>query len=76
MEKFTTPLSLVIDAILVAAFSVFMFFVIRPHVQTENPLFIVIWGGGATACMTGVFWLSIQMFRVVLRAQLAAKRAK
>jgi len=26
------------------------------------------------ACMTGVFWLCIQMFRVVLRAQLAARK--
>lgn len=76
MEKFTTPLSLVIDAILVIAFFVFMFFVIRPHVQSENPLFIAIWGGGSAACMSGVFWLAIQMFRVVFRAQREARRAK
>lgn len=75
-EKFVTPRSLLVDAVLVVAFFAFMFNVIRPHVPTENTLFILLWGGGATACLAGVFWLAIQMFRVVLRAQLAAKRAK
>ncbi|MDR1010399.1 MAG: hypothetical protein LBM04_04620 [Opitutaceae bacterium] len=74
--KFATPRALIIDAILVIAFFAFMFSVIRPHVQTENPLFIVLWGGGTAACMAGIFWLALQMFRVVLRAQRAGAHAQ
>jgi hypothetical protein len=74
--RFATPRSLIIDAVLVIAFFAFMFSVIRPHVQTGNLLFIALWGGGAAACMAGIFWLAIQMFRVVLRAQLAEKRGE
>jgi hypothetical protein len=35
---------------------------------------VLLWGGLTSACMSGVFWLAIQMFRVVLKAQLAAKK--
>jgi hypothetical protein len=35
---------------------------------------IMLWGGLTAACMSGVFWLAVQMFRVVLRAQRAAGR--
>lgn len=73
-EKFTTRASVLVDAALVLAFFAFMFSVVRTHVQSENPLFIALWGGGAAACLSVVFWLAIQMFRVVLRAQLAAKK--
>jgi hypothetical protein len=34
----------------------------------------MLWGGLTAACMSGVFWLAVQMFRVVLRAQRAAGR--
>jgi hypothetical protein len=30
---------------------------------------IALWGALTTACMTGVFWLCLQMFRVVFRFQ-------
>lgn len=73
-ERFTSPLSLVIDGALVIAFFLFMFSVVRTHVQSQNPLFITLWGAGAAACLSAVFWLAIQMFRVVLRAQIAAKK--
>jgi len=36
----------------------------------------MLWGGLTAACMSGVFWLCIQMFRLVLRAQLADRRRK
>jgi len=73
-EKFVTPASLAIDAVLVLLFFTLMFSVVRSHVQSESPVFIVLWGGGAAACLTGVFWLALQMFRVVLRAQRTGKK--
>lgn len=72
-EKFTTPASLLIDGILVVGFFAFMFSILRSHVPSSDPVMITLWAGLAAACMSGVFWLAIQMFRVVLRAQRAAK---
>jgi hypothetical protein len=72
--KFTSPASLVIDAILVVAFFTFIFTIVSPHVPSHSKGMILLWGGLCSACMTGVFWLCIQMFRVVLRAQLADRR--
>lgn len=73
-EKLTTPVSLVVDAILVAAFFVLMYFIVRSHVPSNDPKMVLLWGGLTAACMSGVFWLCIQMFRVVLRAQLARRK--
>jgi hypothetical protein len=74
-QKLVTPLSLVVDAILVAAFFLYMYSLLKIHVQSNDPTYIMLWGGLASACMSSVFWLAIQMFRVVFRAQrLAAKK--
>jgi hypothetical protein len=72
--KLTSPLSLVVDFVLVAAFFVFLFTLLRPHVPSNDPTMIAVWAGLCSVCMSSVFWLCIQMFRVVLSAQLAAKR--
>jgi hypothetical protein len=42
-------------------------------VPSNDPLFIWLWGAITASCMAALFWLALQMFRVVLRAQLAAK---
>ena len=67
--KLVTPATLAVDAILVAAFFFFMFSVLKSHVQSEDPTNIRIFAGLSAACMSGVFWLTIQMFRVVYRFQ-------
>jgi hypothetical protein len=72
--KLVTPGSLAVDAALVLAFFTFMFLVLRPHVQSRNPLDIALWAGLTSACMSSVFWLATQMFRVVYRAQKAARK--
>ena len=74
MQKFTSPLSLLVDLVLVVAFSIYMFGVLKTHVPSNDPKMIVIWGLIATSCMTGVFWLTLQMFRVVFRAHRAASK--
>ena len=73
-QKLVTPLSLLVDAILVIAFFAYMYTVMIPHVPSYDKTDIVIFGGATAACLTGVFWLALQMFRVVLRAQREAKR--
>ena len=73
-NKPVTLVSLIVDAILVIGFFVFMFTLLRPHVPSNSTRDVVIWAGLTSACMSGVFWLTIQMFRVVLRAQLAARK--
>jgi hypothetical protein len=72
--KFTSPTSLIVDAILVIAFFLFIYRIVSPHVPSTDKQMILLWGALCSACMTGVFWLCIQMFRVVLRAQRADKR--
>ncbi|MGC4072083.1 MAG: hypothetical protein QM760_06120 [Nibricoccus sp.] len=69
-----TPVSLIVDAILVGGFFVLMFTLFKAHVPSNDPKFIILFAGLASACISGVFWLAVQMFRVVLRAQLAAKK--
>jgi len=68
-QKSVTPLSLVVDATLVIAFFSFLFNLVKVHVQSTDPKMITLWSGLTAACMSGVFWLCIQMFRVVLKAQ-------
>lgn len=69
-QKHTSPVSLLVDAVLVIGFFLFMYTVVAPHVPSNDKFWIVTWGALTSACMSGVFWLCIQMFRVVLRAQL------
>lgn len=69
VEKFTSPVSLVVDAILVILFFGLMYRLISPHVPSQDGVMVLFWGGAAASCLTAVFWLAIQMFRVVLKAQ-------
>ncbi len=73
-ERLTSTTSLVVDAILVIGFFLFIYTLVSPHVPSRDPKMILFFGVSAAACMSGVFWLAVQMFRVVLRAQLAAKK--
>lgn len=73
-QKFTTPLSLAVDAVLLVAFFLYLYTLVSPHVPSTDPKMVLLWGGLCSACMTGVFWLCIQMFRVVLRNQREAGR--
>ena len=73
-QKMTSPASLAVDAVLVVLFFAFMFWVLRSHVPSNDPRMIIFWSAAAASCLSGVWWLAIQMFRVVLRAQLAARK--
>jgi len=73
-EKLVTPVSLVVDAVLVIAFFIYMYSVLSTHVTSSNPHMIMLWGAVAASCLTAVFWLALQMFRVVLRGQRASRK--
>jgi len=73
-ESKVSPLSLIVDLVLVVAFFAYLFTLLRSHVPSNDPKMITLWAALGAACMTGVFWLCVQMFRVVLRAQRAANR--
>lgn len=74
ITKFTSPTSLIVDTVLVIAFFCFIYTIVSPHVPSADKSMILLWGGLCAACMTGVFWLCIQMFRVVLTAQRADRK--
>ena len=67
--KHTTPGSLALDAVLSLAVFTFFLLIFRSHVPATNPKWIYIWAAYGASCMTGVFWLALQMFRVVVRFQ-------
>jgi hypothetical protein len=73
-EKTVTPVSLAVDAVLVAAFFAFLFTLLKSHVPSNRPSDVMIWAGLTSACMSGVFWLAVQMCRVVYRAQKASRK--
>ncbi len=73
-QKHTSPVSLVVDAVLVALFFTLLFNLVKVHVPSTDPKMIMLWSGLTAACMSGVFWLCIQMFRVVYKAQREAAK--
>ncbi len=72
--KSFTLFSVAVDLVLVAAFFAYLYSLLRSHVPSNNENNIRLWAALGSSCMSGVFWLCIQMFRVVLRAQRAAKK--
>jgi hypothetical protein len=73
-RKLVTSASLAVDVLLCIAFFTLLFGRLRSHVQSHDPKMIALWAGLTAACLTAVFWLAIQMFRVVLRAQREAQK--
>ena len=72
--KLVTPGSLAVDAVLVVAFFAYIYGVVSTHVPSNDPGMIRLWGAVTASCLTAVFWLALQMFRVVLRAQREGKK--
>lgn len=68
-EKHASPVTVVVDIVLVAAFFAFMFWVMKGHVPSNDPKMIALWGAVTALCLTGVFWLALWMFRMVWRFQ-------
>jgi len=73
-KKTVTPLRVVIDLSFVAAFFLIIFDVAQSHVPSNDRAMIVLWSALSAGCLSGTFWIAIQMFRVVLRAQIDRNR--
>lgn len=56
---------LVIDLVLTALAFCLFYWLVNDHVPSNDPAMIKLWGGLGAACMTGVFWLALQMLKVV-----------
>ena len=56
----------IFDALLSIAFFIFMTYVLMPQVPSEDTNVILFIAGMTSFCMTGVFWLAANMFRVTL----------
>ena len=68
-KKSFSVITFLTDLVLtLAAFAVF-YWLVNSHVPSDDQAMIKLWGGLASACMTGVFWLALQMFKVVYRFQ-------
>lgn len=63
--------ALAVDAVLTLAVFAYFTWVCMSHVPSNNRFDIWFWGAVTSSCITAVFWLALQMFRVVLRAQRA-----
>ncbi len=62
-----TFVGIIVDLILSSIFFFFMWlFVLKPHVPSEDPIVVYSVAGMTAFCMTGVFWLAANMFRVTL----------
>jgi FtsH-binding integral membrane protein len=66
-------MTLALDAGLTLAVFAFFTWILRSHVPSNDPFSIWLWGAITASCLAALFWLALQMFRVVLRAQIAAK---
>lgn len=73
-QKYATPASIAVDAVLVILFFIGLYKWVSPHVPSTDSKYIMLWAGLTAACMSGVFWLCIQMFRVVFKAQREARK--
>lgn len=76
-QKHVSPLTIAVDLVLCAIFFYFMFGWVKSHVPSNDPKFVLIFGALTALCVTGVFWIAIQMFRVVVAGEkrLKAERA-
>lgn len=73
-KKSFSLIALVVDLVLCAAFFGFIFNLIKSHVPTLDPRMVLLWGGLSAGCMTGVFWLALQMVKTVYRFQRASQK--
>jgi hypothetical protein len=73
--KLVTKQGAIIDVILTVIFFVAMTNVLKNHVPwVEAGEFAVLLGGAyAAACLSGVFWLALSLFRVTLADQILQK---
>lgn len=73
-KKGVSLVAVVADLVFVAAFFSFFYYVLQSHVPSNDPTMIRFWATMAAACMSGVFWLALQMLKTVFRFQRASRK--
>ena len=68
-KKPVNVVGLVIYLVLTAIAFVIFYLLVHSHVPSSDPAMIKLWGGLTAACMAGVFWIALNMFKVVLKFQ-------
>jgi len=68
-KKPFSVVALVIDLILTAIAFVIFYKLVHTHVPSTDPAMIKLWGALTAGCLTGVFWLALQMLKVVYQFQ-------
>lgn len=68
-QTHVTPVTIAVDLVAVAAIFVFWFSVCKSHVPAKTPFFQNFFGALTAISITGVFWIAIQMFRVVVAGE-------
>ena len=61
--------ALALDAVLTIGVFAFFTGILRSHVPSSDPAQIWLWSAVTASCLAALFWLALQMFRVVLRGQ-------
>lgn len=57
---------LIVDVILTGGFWLFMAVILRPHVPSDHPFWINVWSAITAFCLSVLFFIALQMFRLVL----------
>jgi GNAT superfamily N-acetyltransferase len=73
-KKGISLVAVVVDLVFVAAFFSFFYYVLQSHVPSNDPTMVRFWSTLAAACMSGVFWLALQMLKTVFRFQRANRK--
>lgn len=73
-KKGISLVAVVVDLVFVAAFFSFFYYLLQSHVPSNDPTMIRFWSTLAAACMSGVFWLALQMLKTVFRFQRANRK--
>lgn len=60
---------LAVDLFFTSIAFVIFYKLVNSHVPSSDPKMIMFFGGATAACMTGVFWLAMQMLKTVYRFQ-------
>ena len=73
-KKPFSVVSLVIDLVLTGIAFVIFYWLVNSHVQSNDPKMIMLWGGLTAGCLSGVFWLALQMVKVVFKFQRESRK--
>lgn len=66
--------SLAIDLVLTGIAFVIFYSLVHSHVPSNDPKMVMLWGGLAAGCLSGVFWLAWQMLKVVFNFQRESRK--